>query len=405
MYLINKCRLMALVQIVNEFDPSRTIIRDKYAIEYNISNFTWVNNDTMKAVFLRIGDIASIAGIVFETDIETDELCNKIKNIRIEIGGVTIITLDKQFLLAISTIDKIDNEILFNIDFSPFIDNIPLVALQFHEVCAKITFNDSTGFSSVKLVSSDKYLDSEDRRNLARSNTILPIQQLEGNTMRLNEETHITTMLSIKGNCKGYFIYGDINNIQNITLKYDRNIRYSYSKLMLRLVSKRISDTLLYIPYDINTDWKNRDIVTYRSSFNHSNNVYSISMDIQFSSPQTKIGIYGLRFNNLIITNGLATLQDVTSGYIHSTGDFYGDSSNTGLIWNTAIKRIFIDKSYCSITHDNIVEGNEYCECTSCRNCFIAEQLKTYFTSARFRNCPLCRQVWANYTVYTNNDE
>jgi hypothetical protein len=64
-------------------------------------------------------------------------------------------------------------------------------------------------------------------------------------------------------------------------------------------------------------------------------------------------------------------------------------------------KLINKDKAYCPITLENINEGDEYCECTRCNNCFLADSLKTAFTKSA-KKCPLCRETWSNLIIYTN---
>jgi phage FluMu protein Com len=71
--------------------------------------------------------------------------------------------------------------------------------------------------------------------------------------------------------------------------------------------------------------------------------------------------------------------------------------------WTSSTKLISPDKAYCSISLENINEGDEYCECVKCNNCFLAESLKTSFTHLA-KKCPLCRETWTNWIVYENSE-
>lgn len=72
------------------------------------------------------------------------------------------------------------------------------------------------------------------------------------------------------------------------------------------------------------------------------------------------------------------------------------------IIWTNSIKPVPDAKNFCDIAYDEIGEGAEYCECAKCHNCFSANHFKAIFETMA-ENCPLCRNSWTNWVIYTNS--
>jgi hypothetical protein len=67
-------------------------------------------------------------------------------------------------------------------------------------------------------------------------------------------------------------------------------------------------------------------------------------------------------------------------------------------------KLINPERNICNITHEEIIYGESYMNCTSCNNNFIENIIKQWFRNriGNLRTCPTCREIWTNYSVYVN---
>jgi hypothetical protein len=177
----------------------------------------------------------------------------------------------------------------------------------------------------------------------------------------------------------------------------------------LRMVAKKINENVLYIPYNRERDWKDRSVESYADGLNHSA-IDSVQMKIDFSVPQTTIGVYGIFCNEFICRNGLGGLRFGYNGTIHLLDNWERlnmpgvglPMTKPAIEWVKSVKPVPEGKTFCPIAHDDIQEGNEYCECSHCHNCFFAEGIKSMFETMK-RECPLCRTAWTNWVIYKNS--
>jgi hypothetical protein len=65
------------------------------------------------------------------------------------------------------------------------------------------------------------------------------------------------------------------------------------------------------------------------------------------------------------------------------------------------------DRNICYITHEVIEVNQNYMTCSECHNHFMETAIKQWLRQriGSLRNCPTCREVWTNYTVYINREE
>lgn len=400
--------MAVFLQLVSSGNEERRMnIRNKEAIKYQSEAFVG-NGTNLCYIIPRNGDVIDVKGIIFDSDLEIQELWNAIESLKLTIGEQEILILEKEMLEMIATPEKVDTKWLFSMDFSPFISNIPLAALAYHEIKLNIHLHDRRNIRGIECISASKYLDNESRRQLTSQTLSLPIQQLQGGALEFDECRYVHMNIDFNGICKGYFLYGDINNIECVTLRLNHQDRFVYNRVMLRLIAKKISDKILYIPYNPSKDWKDVSFESYRDGLNHSR-VDSVRMKVEFSTVQSHIGLYGLTSNILNIVGGMGGTLGIY-GHVSFLRDFprppvpapaQAPAPAPAIIWTTAIKRIADGKDFCSIAHETIGEGSEYCECIKCKNCFFANEIKTMFQTMA-KQCPLCREAWTNWIVYKN---
>ena len=249
------------------------------------------------------------------------------------------------------------------------------------------------------------YLNFESRRNLAQMASEIPIQQINGSHHEFNERNNVYMRLNFGLLSKGYFIKGDIDHLDRLTLKLNNIERYSYDRVMLNYVGKRVAQDIIFIPFNQNIDWKQRTNETYIGGLNQSR-FDNIQLRAEFSRPVSSIGIYSLTLNTFRIMHGFGglrfgNLEDIQLIEIFVPFNPPPPAQIPVIIWQNQNKPINPDKKFCAIAHDEIEDNAEYCECHNCHNCYTADYLKEMFKTLE-KKCLLCRENWLNWIIYKN---
>ena len=116
------------------------------------------------------------------------------------------------------------------------------------------------------------------------------------------------------------------------------------------------------------------------------------------------------------VTTSNGSTYDLSGNYITPIGTPTRNYINTMPIpdleypvpnGNIVYRLINIDRNICYITHDTIAVDQNYMTCSNCQNHFIEGAIKQWLgqRSGSLRNCPTCRELWTNYTVYINRNE
>ena len=67
------------------------------------------------------------------------------------------------------------------------------------------------------------------------------------------------------------------------------------------------------------------------------------------------------------------------------------------------IKKVLAGESICLIEREEILKGEHYMNCLTCRKNYRAENLKIWFQNSN--KCPHCRTKWRDYNVYINEND
>jgi len=211
-------------------------------------------------------------------------------------------------------------------------------------------------------------------------------KNIKGQKIKLNKEENIINLNNLYGLTNGFFFMLDnIENIKNIELKINGNSRFSYNKIELELFCKKIANNLIYIPL---TSF-NYDCDNYNSAINLSK-ISDVKFIISSESEQNGYIIY-LTPNLLAYNGGFIGLR------------YFYDS---GFILNKIIQeinKILEGDKCCPIEHLEIEQGEKYMKCTTCKKNFKEESIKKWLEMKIPSNCPHCRVIWQNNTVYVNS--
>jgi hypothetical protein len=141
----------------------------------------------------------------------------------------------------------------------------------------------------------------------------------------------------------------------------------------------------LWIPFQSRADpWLSDN---YEGAIN-LDRIDAAEIVLSFDTPQSQIKIHTVIANLLRTASGGAA---IVLGRAREQQQ-----------WTTQNKPIDNDRTLCPITHEDIVAGDTYCQCSTCNHNFNSDSLKQAFDNSPNPSCPMCRTSWTNWIMYTN---
>lgn len=387
---------------------------------------------------------------------------NLFNNIRIImfISGNPILQFTFSLLHELTPAVKYGNKIYLSIPFKHFFDKIDMNILRYSNIdfCiedAHEIINYSCQFSLISKV----YIHEETQRNHIANNDNNGrqfIQQLGSlcitvpyNSSVSKRSFHFHTSV-LFGQTKGFLIQGNISQLTAIKFYVNNIVRFDYDQFLISTACIKLSDNLIYMPFNEITNFLDKNVTAFAGSINLSQ-LQSSSMSLQFLNDQNKFTVHNIYSNYFRHRDGLGalcldgrpvfinrlanflpligpvnnnpTLLDISGNYILS-GTGY---SNTGTVLNTGsvlnieetveeepayyipsgqqiYQLINPERNLCNISHDEIGPGQFYMSCANCNNHFLELSIKQWLRrrSGSSRTCPMCREIWTNYNIYMN---
>ena len=280
---------------------------------------------------------------------------------------------------------KIEGKKVYKIHWEIFFPQKELILLIHNHYSFEIETKDYSISNAILYYEVFNY---EPQARLALCNNLrdYKCKNIKGQKIKLNKEENIINLNNLYGLTNGFFfMLNNIENIKNIELKVNGNSNFSYNKIELELFCKKITNNLIYIPL---TSF-NYDCDNYNSAINLSKNL-DVKFIISSESEQNGYIIY-LTPNLLAYSSGLIGLRF-----------FYG----SGFILNKIIQeinKILEGDKCCPIEHLEIEQGEKYMKCTTCKKNFKEESIKKWLEMKIPSNCPHCRVIWQDNTVYVNS--
>ncbi len=246
---------------------------DKHVNDYRVDKFKQSTENITKYRFdiPRIADQYELHGIIITfaedaKEITSEKEGNHIKNatLTLTVAGHVASRTMLGFLAKSQTAVKWENAncILLsdNARYPLDICSLP------HNVFSYELEIDFPGITDISAIGNYCFLNIEKRKQLTDGsphNQIIPINN--AHVIDLNKDIPISESVVCKSNCvsqvlktrlefngvtRGYFISGDIDNLENVTLLFNGHERWNYDKLMLRILGTRVSDKMLYLSFD-----------------------------------------------------------------------------------------------------------------------------------------------------------
>jgi hypothetical protein len=221
----------------------------------------------------------------------------------------------------------------------------------------------------------------------------------------------------LDGISKGYVLEGPIDTLEELSLHFNHMEAYKLNQATLSVLGRRLGPNLLYIPFNQDIPLEMNEFQAYQGALNH-NRIDNIRMRIkQSQATEQCFTIHSLCLNRILYLGGMAgaattpffeQTYDVTTPIPVVNPVIRAPTQTATPTWTNENKVINPDKSTCPINYEEITEGMQYCECSKCKNCFIKDALARHFeagTTPSARKCPICRDPWTNWVIYTNTAE
>jgi hypothetical protein len=381
-------------------------------------------------------------------------LCHSIRLV-MTISDITVFQVSLSLLNDLKAAQIYGNKIYIPIPFNSLFGNINMVGLYYSTVkfiiqdCYEVS-NYTQSFSLISKV----FLYNNNERDRMLLNTSNYFIQQFGSlhvtsvpTLETADITYFqiqTTVLN--GPTKGFLIQCGVDDLMTIKFYINNNIRIDYNLVLIQSACVKISNNLLYMPFNENDVYNERNLGSFDGSINLSR-LESSTLCLQFQTRQHKVVIHNVYFNQLRQTNGLANLVaghipnftttltsqhpiipivgtlpnssmfDMSGNYIGNyvmnnsmmQTSSYSSAGQTGPnnLTNVIYRPINPERSLCYITHEEILLNRHYMTCDACFHNFKELSIKQWLeqnTGSR-RTCPTCRVVWTNYNVYINAAE
>ncbi len=380
---------------------------------FNVNNFLQISNSCDKIVpeYLEFElapnyNIENIHKACFEMTLSENLLFKQIFNIPL------------RFLMLLNNYEICDNKLYIQIPFEMFCDKISIVGLHnnFH-VNFSLT-GITNDFLNSKLIMKRLYFDADVRRELARNQQTIFLQQLSSVEINAEEpKNEFKFKAPFRGIHKGFYIecenVDNINNIQ-IKLNWVETPLINYGRFLVKKKCVKVNSKLLYIPFNYEKSQSGRNISDFFGSVNLAR-IDRTMLNIKLDNPISKVCIYGLGSNVLdVSSNGINLHFNYSIGhhyldyrengiYINNDGIYFSSTSSFHYISNIVYKQITDqNKIQCCIEHDDISSGARYMSCIKCHNNYNETALKAWFENKTRKTCPMCRETWTDFNVYIN---
>jgi hypothetical protein len=373
------------------------------------------------------------------------------------IDNRNILKIPMSLLWNLKQPEIINNKLYLQIPFDMFFGNINLGGLRNYEIKFAIDYsnihlagNNSMNIYHAQPMNFDLLCRtySIDQRNfqihadVSNNNNIQQISSIQINTLNnVNSDEFRIRTNRFHGFIKGFFIESThvFEYLQEIKFYTNQFIRFHYDTYLIRQKCVKISDDMIYFPFNSQELFSNNTHDSYTGSINFDG-IESHFLNLRFLHRRHKVRIYALSKNNYNQRDGIFNIQTMYNSFnlyenfdthpltpiddlinpfiqrdmsrnhysVLETGPSYDASLNDIPYISQVLNRKILeqDQNICPIQHTEIKENERYMLCSSCRNCYNEYAIISWFVSCnnynRTTTCPTCRSTWSDHNVYVN---
>ena len=253
---------------------------------------------------------------------------NKIRLIML-VSGQHILQFPLSLLHALKSAELHHNKLYIKIPFDAFFNQINVAGLYHSDVTFIIKdFNEIINYASNCSLVTKVYIHNIEERNrittVSSRNFIQQIGTLHVDYTGPNASTNNGRTFQIKtdgfnGPTKGLLIQCSILDLQSIKFYINDLLRFDYDHFLISISCIKLSENLLYFPFNDCVDFLDREANTFAGAINLSR-LQNSTLCLQFSRDQPKIVVHNVYSNYFRQTNGLGGLYvDNIPNFITST--------------------------------------------------------------------------------------
>ena len=425
---------LRLLNSITQIGPHYDMLNIPHNLTINYSTYNFDNYGKLTMDMLYDAIVPEYLEFELPANVSFENFKEMIYNVclEMEIGRQRILSIPLRFIMHLKNFEICDNKIYINIPFELFCNEIKLVSLRYHNVdfILKNTQNQNQYIQFCKLIVKGILYNNTIRNNLIENSREEIIQQISSIELTSQEPVDEFTY-SLPFNCvhKGFYIESEnVNNINEITLKFNDINRLTYNRFLIRTKCVKINanlfnENLLYLPMNYNKSPFDRTPEGFEGSENLSR-LDNIKITIKLDASTSKICIYGLSLNILKTVSGMGCLGfsyspspycDNYRNYRRSNQNNTNTQSVQTIVNNVTIRRVNLrrvnliykqitdqDKLQCCIDHEDIANESHYMSCIKCHNNFNEASLELWFQNNTRKTCPMCRETWTDFNVYIN---
>jgi hypothetical protein len=375
------------------------------------------------------------------------------------IGDIEIFKIPLSFLWNLKEPEIINYKLYLSIPFSLFFGDIHLCGLEMQNITFNLVNNRNenminyiTGYHLL----CKTFLTPSSDENLYTDLSYNIIQQLSSVNVKVNMENQIVQSNEFRirtnmfrGFIKGFFIEANsIKDLDEILFYINDSLRIDYDKYMIENICVKINSRMIYIPFNNDIAYYNREYNSYIGSIN-IDRIDNSFFNLKFLTPRNQVCIYAFTMNiynqmqmvgSIQVTypmqhlvqdfsyHTLTPIEDLLrqnriESYSNSTISNSQDSNRRIIDESHSINNVAVgytsntlnrfieneERNICHISQLPIEENQRYMLCRGCLNCYNEMDLIQWFQSLnnnnQFRSCPTCREMWRDYNVYINSLE
>lgn len=259
----------------------------------------------------RFGDQFIFEYLQLKSDTITsiDELKVYLKNAKIDIiiGKLCVISYHLNLLMELISPIKSENYYFIQIPSRWTIGYIDILTFYFYDVKFKLDIKNDDIFDEKNILTRFIYIENNGMRDIIKPhiNTLQQYALSSENYQNTNSDIHIISLNNdYCYNVKGYFLLTDISKISSIELLINNMSRLVYNMHTINVFCKKISDNLIYIPFEDKENYQKITLESYSGSSNYRK-IHDIKMKIKFKEcVDSNVFIYSVGLMFLVYGNG-----------------------------------------------------------------------------------------------------
>jgi len=454
-----------VMQIISGNNNQPRLINQNYAVGNKVLDFNSNKEleltreyDAYDPQYIVINLFSNVNqdGLLSDAEL-TNNVCQLFHSVRLvlQISEQTVLQLPFSLLHGLKPAKIFDNKIYVCIPFLSLFDKISVRSLYNSSVkfIVKSSHEIANYTESFSLMTKVYMHNNEENQRLIINDNSKLITQIRtlyvANSPSISNNSRFQINTNVfNGVTKGFLIQCCIQALTSIKFYINNLLRFEYNRFLILTACVKISDNLLYMPFNNYTNFEEIGFHTFSGAINLST-LENSTLCLDFSCDQQKIVIHNVYLNNLRCQNGLgglltnnipafiesstidhpiipivgtppnAGMFDMSGNYIaNNTNNSTNNYSNAGATGPNApaveypipdgmVLHLVInsDRSMCNISHEEILSSQRYMTCYSCNNNFLENALKQWLRhrTGILRTCPTCREVWTNFNVYINS--